>query len=59
MKPGEFFVLGDNRCAARDSRHFGPVDFDLITGRVVAFHGLEAYYSEAYQFGTVLTAPTR
>jgi len=35
LGPGEFFVLGDNRCATRDSRHFGPVPFRLLTGRVL------------------------
>jgi len=32
---GQVFVLGDNRGDARDSRFFGPVDGDLIVGRVV------------------------
>lgn len=31
---GHCFVLGDNRAAARDSRHFGPVALDAILGRV-------------------------
>jgi signal peptidase I len=34
LKDGEFFVLGDNRCNSRDSRHFGAVPFELITGRL-------------------------
>ena len=29
----QVFVMGDNRVRSRDSRHFGPVDLDLIVGR--------------------------
>jgi len=31
----EYYVLGDNRNASKDSRSFGPVDKKLITGRVL------------------------
>ncbi|NHW49260.1 signal peptidase I [Paenarthrobacter sp. MSM-2-10-13] len=31
----EIFVLGDNREASIDSRHFGPVSTDAVTGRVI------------------------
>ena len=31
---GEYFVLGDNRGDSEDSRTFGPVDRELIVGRV-------------------------
>lgn len=31
----QFFVMGDNRYNARDSRHFGPVPFAAIIGKKV------------------------
>jgi signal peptidase I len=31
----QFFVLGDNRYDARDSRYFGPIPFAAITGKKV------------------------
>lgn len=31
----EFFVLGDNRNSSKDSRSFGPVNRNYITGRVI------------------------
>lgn len=31
----EYFLLGDNRTASRDSRAFGPVPKDRITGKVM------------------------
>ena len=30
---GQFFVMGDNRFDARDSRYFGPVSFSSIIGK--------------------------
>lgn len=33
LKPGDIFVLGDNRCDAKDSRYFGAVPFSSIIGR--------------------------
>jgi len=33
VPPGEYFVLGDHRSIAADSREFGPVKRDLIYGR--------------------------
>jgi signal peptidase I len=34
LPPGEYFVLGDNRRASNDSRHWGSVPADHITGIV-------------------------
>jgi len=33
--PDEYFVLGDNRGASKDSRSFGPVSKDFVTGKVL------------------------
>jgi signal peptidase I len=35
LSDSEYYVLGDNRNASKDSRSFGPVDKKLITGRVL------------------------
>jgi signal peptidase I len=32
---GEYVVLGDNRAASTDSRHYGPISLRSICGRVV------------------------
>jgi len=33
VPPGEFFLMGDNRFDARDSRYFGPITFAAIIGK--------------------------
>ena len=33
---GAVFVVGDNRCTSRDSRHWGSLQFSFIIGKVVA-----------------------
>jgi signal peptidase I len=35
VAPGAYFVLGDNRGASVDSRAFGPVREDALTGRLL------------------------
>jgi signal peptidase I len=37
----EFFVLGDNRNNAVDSRYLGPISFEDIRGRAESFFGLK------------------
>ena len=45
----EFFVLGDNRNASKDSRSFGPVNRTFITGKVL-FRGWP--FDRVQLFGT-------
>lgn len=33
VQPDQFFVMGDNRFDARDSRYFGPIPFGSIIGK--------------------------
>ena len=35
MPPGHVWVEGDNKKRSYDSRHFGPVPYGLIKGRVL------------------------
>ena len=43
---GSFFVLGDNRRASNDSRHWGPVPADNVVGRAwVAFWPLNRWHA--------------
>jgi signal peptidase I len=33
VPPDQFFVMGDNRFNAVDSRYFGPISFNSIIGK--------------------------
>lgn len=48
----EFFVLGDNRNSSKDSRSFGPVHRNFITGRVLLrgwpFNRIKLFEAPAY-----------
>ena len=35
VKPGELFMMGDNRDNSNDSRFWGPVQMDLVKGRAM------------------------
>jgi signal peptidase I len=35
LKPGEYWVMGDNRKGSKDSRVFGPIKRDLIHGHIL------------------------
>jgi len=35
LKPGECYVLGDNRKNSKDSRYFGPITEDQIVGKAI------------------------
>ena len=50
----EYYVLGDNRNASKDSRSFGPVDKKLITGRVLLrgwpFNRIDVFSAPSYSY---------
>jgi len=35
LGPNQYWVMGDNRCNSHDSRSFGPLDGNLIHGRII------------------------
>ena len=38
MPEGKLWVMGDNRTNSQDSRYFGPIDEDTVTGRAVLIY---------------------
>ncbi|XP_028763781.1 mitochondrial inner membrane protease subunit 1 isoform X2 [Neltuma alba] len=46
---GHVWIQGDNIYASRDSRHFGPIPYGLIEGRVF-FRGHESYANHFFQY---------
>ena len=36
LKENEIFVMGDNRNHSTDSRHFGPIPKEDISGKIIA-----------------------
>lgn len=50
----EYFVLGDNRGSSKDSRSFGPVNQNFITGRVLfrgwPFNRAQIFEAPTYSF---------
>ncbi|MDD4271594.1 MAG: signal peptidase I [Patescibacteria group bacterium] len=54
LSDSEYYVLGDNRNASKDSRSFGPVDKKLITGRVLLrgwpFNRIDVFSAPQYSY---------
>lgn len=50
----EYYVLGDNRNASKDSRSFGPVDQKFLTGRVLLrgwpFDRINVFSAPSYSY---------
>jgi len=54
LSDSEYYVLGDNRNASKDSRSFGPVDKKFITGRVLLrgwpFNRIDVFSAPQYSY---------
>lgn len=54
LSGSEYYVLGDNRNASKDSRSFGPVDKKFITGRVLLrgwpFNKINVFAAPEYSY---------
>ena len=46
LKEDEYFVLGDNRSVSYDSRYYGPIKREKISGKLVLINGITEDTSE-------------
>lgn len=53
LKPGQYFLMGDNRLLSNDCRYFGPVEDRFFIGHAdwVIYPGLKRIETPAYQNG--------
>jgi signal peptidase I len=54
LEDDEYFVMGDNRNASKDSRSFGPVKRSFVIGRVLfrgwPFNRINIFKAPEYQY---------
>jgi len=55
LEENQFFVLGDNRTNSKDSRNLGPIDRELIMGKVwirgFPFQDAQVFNFSEYDYG--------